>query len=111
MVVTTSVPPFGSGERPIEIEGRPARGAGDSPAKAGSVTVTPRFFDVLRTPLLRGRGFNEKDGAPGAEHVIVNQKFASQYFPGDDPIGKRFRFAQRTEVVSHDGAEAGSRRG
>ena len=64
---------------------------------AGSVTITPRFFDVLRMPLLRGRGFNEKDGSPGAEHVIVNQKFASQYFPGDDPIGKRFRFAQRTE--------------
>jgi putative ABC transport system permease protein len=98
IVVTTSVPPFGAGERPIEIEGRPARGAGDAPWTVGSVTITPRFFDVLRTPLLRGRGFNEKDGTPGAEYVIVNQKFASQYFPGDDPIGKRFRFAQRTET-------------
>jgi putative ABC transport system permease protein len=96
VVVTTSVPPFSSGNRPIEIEGR-ARGAGDPPPEAGSVTVTPRFFDVMRTPLLRGRGFNDKDGAPGAEHVIVNQKFASQFFPGDDAIGKRFRFAARTE--------------
>jgi putative ABC transport system permease protein len=96
IVVTTSVPPFGAGERPIEIEGRP-RGAGDAPVSTRYVTITPRFFDVLRTPLLRGRGFNDKDGAPGAEHVIVNQKFASQYFAGDDPIGKRFRFAPRTE--------------
>ena len=75
------------------------------------MTITPRFFDVLRTPLLRGRGFNDKDGAPGAEHVIVNQKFASQYFPGDDPIGKRFRFAQRTEGVSHRRSRRGNRRG
>ena len=98
VVVTTSVPPFGVGERPIEIEGRPARGAGDPPVNVGSVTLTPRFFDVLRTQLVRGRGFNDKDGSPGAESVIVNQKFASQYFPGEDPIGKRFRFAQRTET-------------
>ena len=36
VVVTTSVPPLGVGERPIEIEGRPARGAGDPPVNAGS---------------------------------------------------------------------------
>jgi putative ABC transport system permease protein len=88
---------LGVGERAIEIEGRPAPGAGEPQVISGTVTITPSFFAVLRMPLLRGRTFNEKDGSPGAEHVIVNQKFASQYFPGDDPIGKRFRFAQRTE--------------
>ena len=93
------------------MKGVPRAARAIAPANAGSVTITPRFFDVLRTPLLRGRGFNDKDGAPGAEHVIVNQKFASQYFPGDDPIGKRFRFAQRTGVVSHARSRSSSRRG
>jgi predicted permease len=97
IVVTTSVPPFGVGERPIEIEGRPAK-AGDPPVNVGVSTIAPRFFDVLRMPLLRGRNFNDKDGSAGAESVIVNQKFASQYFPGDEAIGKRFRFAPRTET-------------
>ena len=43
----------------------------------------------------RGRGFNVGDGAPGSESVIVNERFAAQFFPGEDPIGRRIRFIRR----------------
>ena len=33
----------------------------------------------------------ERDGAPGREAAVVNQRFATTYFPDDDPIGKRIR--------------------
>ena len=46
-------------------------------------------------PLLRGRSFHDSDGAPGAETVIINERLASQFFPGEDPIGRRLRFTQR----------------
>jgi hypothetical protein len=42
--------------------------------------------------MLRGRAFNDTDGAPGAESVIVNELFATRMFPNQDVIGKRIRF-------------------
>jgi predicted permease len=52
--------------------------------------VSGSFFDTIGAHLLRGRTFNERD-TPGAPQVaVVNQMFADQYFPKEDPIGKRF---------------------
>jgi putative ABC transport system permease protein len=47
------------------------------------------FFKTLRVPLLRGRDFNERDDINAPPVAIVTQSFASKYFPGEDPIGKR----------------------
>jgi putative ABC transport system permease protein len=59
----------------------------------GVVTITPGFFDTMGVRLRRGRGFTEDDGNPGKETVVINEKFAAQYFAGEDPIGHRIRFA------------------
>jgi len=89
--VTTGVPPLDGGERRLEIEGH-VRPPETSPPFVGTVTVTPRFFEVLGVRLVRGRGFTSADGAPGSEAVIVNELLAAQFFPGEDPIGRRVRF-------------------
>jgi putative ABC transport system permease protein len=90
---TTSVPPFGSGRRGIEIEGGPVRKPGDPAPTVAVVTVSPRFFDTVGVQLLRGRPFTATDGNPGSETVIVNDKLAAELFKGEDPIGRRLRFA------------------
>jgi len=41
----------------------------------------------------RGRNFTDQDGAPGSETVLINERLAQQFFPGEDPLGKRIRFA------------------
>ncbi len=52
--------------------------------------VSPSFFDTIGARILRGRMFDERD-TPDATHVaVVNQAFADQYFPNENPIGKRF---------------------
>ncbi len=52
--------------------------------------VSGNFFDTIGASVLRGRTFDERD-RPGAPLVaVVNQMFADQYFPNEDPIGKRF---------------------
>jgi predicted permease len=52
--------------------------------------VSGSFFDTIGAHVLRGRTFDERD-RPGAPLVaVVNQMFADQYFPNEDPIGKRF---------------------
>jgi predicted permease len=90
--VTTGVPPDDGGERLVEVEGEMRS---TPPVFVGTVTITPRFFDVLAVRLLRGREFTDSDGMPGAETVIVNDRFAAQFFPGEDPIGRRIRFTER----------------
>ncbi|HEX8802493.1 MAG TPA: FtsX-like permease family protein, partial [Terriglobales bacterium] len=59
---------------------------------ATQVLVQGDLFHVMGTPLLRGRLFTEADNDPKAQLVIiVNHQLAQQYWPGQDPIGKRLR--------------------
>lgn len=75
-------------QRQLEIAGR------DLPAPAPMTAylyIGPGYFETMRLRLLRGRGFTAADGTPGEESVIVNQRFASMFFPDADPIGQRIR--------------------
>ncbi len=52
-------------------------------------SITPDYFKTLRIPLLKGRTFNERDDIKSPLVVVINETFARQLFPGQDPIGKR----------------------
>ena len=47
------------------------------------------YFSTLKVPLLRGRTFNERDTKDSPRVIVIDQAMAEQYFPGEDPIGKR----------------------
>jgi predicted permease len=47
------------------------------------------YFSTLKVPLLRGRTFNERDTKDSPRVIIIDQAMAEQYFPGENPIGKR----------------------
>jgi predicted permease len=51
--------------------------------------VTHDFFKAMRVPLLRGRDFTERDDRNRTPVAIVSESFAKQFFPGEDPVGKR----------------------
>jgi macrolide transport system ATP-binding/permease protein len=51
------------------------------------VYVTPRFFDVLQMPIIRGRAFTDADGPNSRPVVIINSTFAQKFFPGINPVG------------------------
>jgi putative ABC transport system permease protein len=51
--------------------------------------VAGDYFQTLKVPLLRGRSFNERDTKDSPRVIIIDQAMAEQYFPGEDPIGKR----------------------
>jgi putative ABC transport system permease protein len=72
----------------FQIEGRPADDR-QSQGGAGWAYVTPRFFDVFKVRVVRGRGFTERDnaGAPGV--VLINEAMARRYWPHENPIGQR----------------------
>jgi putative ABC transport system permease protein len=72
----------------FSIAGRPL-GDQQSQGGAGWAYVTPRFFDVFRVPIVRGRGFTERDaaGAPGV--ALINETMARRFWPRENPIGQR----------------------
>jgi len=68
-------------------EGRACLGVGKDPVIA-TRQVSVGYFAAVRTPLLRGRVFSEKDIAGGLPVIVVNQTTAMRYWPGQEPIGK-----------------------
>jgi putative ABC transport system permease protein len=52
------------------------------------VVVEPNYFETLRVPLLKGRTFDIRDDWNAKRVVVVNQEFAREFFPNEDPIGK-----------------------
>jgi putative ABC transport system permease protein len=53
--------------------------------------VSEGYFRMFGLPLIRGRFFSEDDVSAARLVMVVNQAFASQYFPGEDPLGRRVK--------------------
>ena len=51
--------------------------------------VTPEFFRSIGVPLLSGRFFTSQE--QNAQIALVNESFARRFFPGENPVGKRFK--------------------
>jgi predicted permease len=59
----------------------------------------PKFFQAMGIPLLRGRTFDDGKRLDAANEVIINQSFASQFFPGEDPVGRHLHVRGKNAVV------------
>ena len=71
----------------IEIEGRPEL---KGPI-AGYNLVTEGFFETVGVPLRSGRLLMTTDNSTSEPVTVINQAMADRYWPGQDPIGQRFR--------------------
>ncbi len=52
-------------------------------------SVTASYFDAMRIPLVRGRGFSTVDVEGGNPVVIIDESFAAEIFPDEEAVGKR----------------------
>jgi predicted permease len=64
---------------------------GDDAIPIDSTRVDDKYFATLGVPLLQGRNFNTGDTPQSPRVAIVNETFVRTYWPGQDPIGRRFR--------------------
>jgi predicted permease len=62
-----------------------------------TATVGLNYFDVLRTPVLAGRGFQDGDLRSDPGVAIVNESFVKRVLGGRNPIGRRLRYLSATE--------------
>ena len=54
--------------------------------------VSPRYFETIGTPIVRGRAFDERDGPDSLLVAVASQAFVKKYFADKDPIGRRIGF-------------------
>jgi len=61
-------------------------------------SADPKYFGAMGIPILRGHTFDGKR-LDAANEVIISQSFASQYFPGEDPLGKHLHVHGQNAVI------------
>jgi putative ABC transport system permease protein len=76
---------------PVKIPGR------EEVDREGSWTaslrfVTPEFFATMGIPLRAGRDFDQRDTGKTRYVAVVSESFRERFWPGQDPLGKRFEF-------------------
>ncbi len=81
---------FGGPARALSIDG--VSMAPDQPI-VSYVLTGRRYFETLKLPIAQGRDFAVSDSLPGRRGAIVDQRFASRFFPGQSALGRRIRLA------------------
>ncbi|HVP46802.1 MAG TPA: ABC transporter permease [Bryobacteraceae bacterium] len=78
---------------------QPDNGKSDAKEFEASVyTVDRGYFETIGTPLVRGRDFRRQEGTERV--AIINETLAERMFPGEDPLGRRFRGDNKTwEII------------
>lgn len=72
----------------FQMEGRTLQ-AGEAPPVSTFAAVSPRYFDTLGVPLKSGRTLSETDQDKAPLVAVINEAAQRQYWPHEDPIGKR----------------------
>ena len=82
--------PLGGGgsSRTFVVEGRPAPAPGEEPYMNFRV-VSPKYFAAQDMRLAQGRDFTDQD-VEGVPSAVVSESLARQFWPKEDPLGKRF---------------------
>jgi putative ABC transport system permease protein len=91
--------PLGGGgsQQPIVPEGRPAEVFALQPTVAVRRS-TPGYIQTMKIPIVAGRDFVEGDTVDTKSVAIISQSMAKQFWPGENPIGRRLRISFTPEI-------------
>lgn len=81
----------------VEAGGVPSNGADGR--NASMRFTTPAFFSSLGIPIRAGRDIEATDDINRPQVAVVSESFAKKYFPGENPLGKRFKIAAGDEEI------------
>jgi predicted permease len=90
--VNNWIPLFGGEGRTIVIDGRDPNDEHNR-RFANYSPISPGYFQTMGIQLLRGRNFTAQDAEKNAAPVaIIDETMASEFWPNEDALGRRFRF-------------------
>jgi len=81
---------------PFRIEGRDLN-PGEAPPVTGQKVVSPEYFQTLGIPLRAGRLLTDADDGKHLSVALINEAAQRQFWPHEDPIGKRVKGENSTE--------------
>src|SRR5215216_6902365 len=90
--VSNGLPFEGANFPPFTIDGQPPPAPGQDPTGL-LYTVSTDYFKTMGIDLVRGRLFSSQDTRETPQVALIDEVFARQYFPNQDPIGQRFKLA------------------
>jgi hypothetical protein len=76
--------------------------AGEAAISPRFVYVTPGYLEAMRVQLVAGRFIDERDVAASAPVVVVDDRLARRFWPGQDPVGRRMYRAVGHQQSSGD---------
>ncbi len=94
--MTQTLPMRGNYTLGFLIDGRPPLPPAEQPS-ANYRAISPRYFETLGIPLLRGRTFTERDAAGAPQVAIVDDAFVRRHFPNEDPLGRSIDIGNGTD--------------
>ena len=94
--VASYLPFDGSDSTGFDVEGRAPSSPGQRPMTDYRL-ISADYFRAMGIPLRKGRAFNDRDNASAPGVVIINETLARQFFPNEDPIGKRIGLSGPTD--------------
>ena len=89
--IGTALPFNGARRHDVALDSDREAAAATATRSAQTLAIGSRYFETLGLSVHRGRSFDARDGLPGQETVIVNERFVTVFLPGEDAIGRRIR--------------------
>ncbi len=90
--VSNGLPFEGANQPPFIIEGQAPTEPGHEPSGILYI-ASAGYFETMGISLLRGRAFSSQDTRDTPQVAIIDEVFARQHFPNEDPLGKRLQLA------------------
>ena len=87
----------GGAMHPITVDGH-QRQPGEETSFQFSI-VSPHYFTAMSIPLLAGRDFTDQDDEKATRVAIINETMAKRFWPGQDPLGRKFKDDGRDKTV------------
>ena len=95
--LTHSLPLISDWVLGFKIDGRPEVPPSDLPS-TNYYSVTPDYFRAMGIRLVRGRLFTDRDDSHAPRVAVINETLARQFFPNEDPLGKRILVTNGPDV-------------
>jgi predicted permease len=100
---TTTLPLSGRHPDGVILAEGYVMGPGESLISPRQVRVTPGYIEAMSIPLMSGRYFDDRDNETAPPAIIVDERLANRFWPGQNPIGRRmYRVAGASDLTGPD---------